>query len=215
MTYSYTKLDHSMIGSTVWLEPANIRLVWITLLLLCDWNGKVGASIPGLAFLARVPESDCEAAIEKFLAPDPKSRSQEYEGRRIERIDGGWRILNHNKIRDGRNGHNDERREYGRQKKAESRKNPIAAESKAIFSEFGFSDRVLMRKIDDALKANVAATKKEPKAVAAQMIQAYRAYSDYAEKGMLRFQWAPRKFFEQGFWTTTASWPIKTPPRVY
>jgi hypothetical protein len=43
--------------------------------------------------------ADCEAAIGKFLAPDPYSRTPDDEGRRIEVIDGGWVLLNHAKYR--------------------------------------------------------------------------------------------------------------------
>jgi hypothetical protein len=38
-------------------------------------------------------------AITTFLSPDPDSRTPEHEGRRIEVIDGGWRLLNHEKYR--------------------------------------------------------------------------------------------------------------------
>jgi hypothetical protein len=33
------------------------------------------------------------------MSPDPDSRTPEHEGRRIEVIDGGWRLLNHEKYR--------------------------------------------------------------------------------------------------------------------
>jgi hypothetical protein len=43
---------------------------------------------------------ECEHALGTFLAPDPYSRTRDHEGRRIEQIDGGWRLLNHAKYRD-------------------------------------------------------------------------------------------------------------------
>ena len=101
---AYTPLFKTMLDSTVWQEDGNIRLVWITLLLLKDYTGIVKIGIPGLANRARVSLADCEAAIEKFQAPDKYSTSQEHEGRRIVRIEdeGGepaWQILNHEKYR--------------------------------------------------------------------------------------------------------------------
>jgi hypothetical protein len=72
------------------------------MLATADENGIVGASVGGLAHISRVDRDECEAALETFLNPDPDSRTEENEGRRIERVDGGWRILNHRKYRDMR-----------------------------------------------------------------------------------------------------------------
>lgn len=69
------------------------------MLAMADRNGRVWASIPGLANRARVPLEDAKLAIETFLGPDEYSRTPDNEGRRIEPIDGGWRLLNHEKYR--------------------------------------------------------------------------------------------------------------------
>lgn len=105
--YSYTKLFSSITESTVWCEPAGTRLVWITLLAKCDMFGRFAGSVPGLARLANVSLEDTSTALETLLAPDPYSRTPDNEGRRLEVIDGGWRLLNHDKYRDLRD---DERR---------------------------------------------------------------------------------------------------------
>lgn len=65
-----------------------------------DSRGRVWASIPGLANVAGVTIEQCEKALDVFLSPDPYSRTKDHEGRRIEEIDGGWILLNHNKYRD-------------------------------------------------------------------------------------------------------------------
>jgi len=41
-------------------------------------------------------------AISTFLQPDPDSRTKEHDGRRIEEIDGGWRLLNYERYREQR-----------------------------------------------------------------------------------------------------------------
>ena len=69
------------------------------MLAMADQHGRVWASIPGLANRARVPLEDTQAALNAFLSPDPYSRTPDHEGRRIESIDGGWRLLNHEKYR--------------------------------------------------------------------------------------------------------------------
>ena len=96
---SYTKLANSILTSTIWMEDDQTRIVWLTLLAMADKNGEVQASIPGLANVARVSVESCHAAIDKFLAPDPYSRTKDDEGRRIEEIRGGWSLINHAEYR--------------------------------------------------------------------------------------------------------------------
>lgn len=97
---SYTKLFSSLVTSTIWTEDDRTRIVWITMLAIANQHGEIQASIPGLARIAGVPVGDCKAAIEKFLSPDEFSRTPDDEGRRIEKIDGGWALLNHLKYRE-------------------------------------------------------------------------------------------------------------------
>lgn len=99
MSRTFTKLFSSITESTVWCEPHATVRVWIAMLAKADHVGRVFASIPGLANLARVTIEECEVAITTFLSPDKYSRTPDFEGRRIEPIDGGWRLLNHAKYR--------------------------------------------------------------------------------------------------------------------
>ena len=115
----YTKLFNSILASTIWREPHHVRIVWITLLAMADKHGVAEGSIPGLCDFARVTREDCEDALSRLMSPDPDSRSQEWEGRRIEAVDGGWAILNHSKYRAKLSA--DERRDYNRVKQAEWR----------------------------------------------------------------------------------------------
>lgn len=115
----YTKLSSSIIGSTVWRESSDTRVVWITMLALAGADGVVEASVPGLADLARVPIQACEEALQTFQSADPYSRTEDHDGRRIEPVKGGWLILNHASYREREN--KDARREYLRVKKQESR----------------------------------------------------------------------------------------------
>lgn len=96
----YTKLFHSIVTSTIWSEDDRTRIVWVTMLAMANRHGEVEASIPGLAKLAGVPVDAAEIAIKKLASPDPYSRTKDHDGRRIEAIDGGWQILNHQKYRE-------------------------------------------------------------------------------------------------------------------
>ncbi len=113
MSVTFTKLFSSITASTVWCEDPETKIVWITMLAMSDRNGRVWGSIPGIAGIARVSVEGCRIAIGKFLGPDPDSRTKEHEGRRIEPIDGGWRLLNYEKYRSLRD--EEERKEYKRE----------------------------------------------------------------------------------------------------
>ena len=96
---AYTKLHEGLVTSTIWREPHPTRIMWVTMMAMANKHGEVYASIPGLADMARVTLAECESALEAFLAPDRYSRTPDFEGRRIERISGGWSLLNHEKYR--------------------------------------------------------------------------------------------------------------------
>jgi hypothetical protein len=97
VTDTYTKLFRSIAASTIVSEPVATRWFWVTLLSQSDKNGCVWGSVPGLARIANLTIPEVETALECFMAPDPYSRTTEHDGRRIEAIDGGWRLLNHAK----------------------------------------------------------------------------------------------------------------------
>jgi CRISPR/Cas system Type II protein with McrA/HNH and RuvC-like nuclease domain len=82
---AYTKVFASILKSTVWLEDSDTRVVWITMLAMADKYGEVSASVPGLAHMANVSIEACRSALARF------------EGREIEKIDGGWEIINFEK----------------------------------------------------------------------------------------------------------------------
>ncbi len=115
----YTKLFNSILASTVWREPNEVRIVWITLLAMADKEGIAEGSVPGIADFARIPVEATRTALKRLSMPDPDSRSQEHDGRRIRAVDGGWQLLNHAKYRAKMGA--DERREYNRLKQAQHR----------------------------------------------------------------------------------------------
>jgi hypothetical protein len=119
MQRGFTKLFNSIVTSTIWQEDDQTRIVWITMLALCDRYGDLSASIPGLAKVANVSIEATEAALAKLKQPDKYSRTKEHEGRRITEIDGGWHVFNYEKYRDMLNA--EERREYKAVKERERR----------------------------------------------------------------------------------------------
>lgn len=127
---AFVKLYNDILMSTIWRESKETRILWITLLAAANYSGKVMASIPGLADAAHLTIEECEEALKCLESPDKYSRSQEYEGRRIERIDGGWLILNYKKYRVRRD-RNEYMRNYMREQRnvshvSQDSKHPLA-----------------------------------------------------------------------------------------
>ncbi|NGY03448.1 hypothetical protein [Solimonas terrae] len=102
MSRTFTKLFSSITESTVWCEPYPTRILWVSMLAMADRKGEVFASVPGLARRAGITLEECEIALKTFGQPDRYSRTPDHEGRRIENIDGGWRLLNYLKYREMR-----------------------------------------------------------------------------------------------------------------
>jgi len=96
----YVKLFSSILTSSVWSEDLPTRVVWITMLALADRDGFVRGAPSGLARQANVSLADCLKALKVLESPDLESQSQEWGGRRIETMEGGWLILNYAKYRD-------------------------------------------------------------------------------------------------------------------
>lgn len=81
------------------MRDSDTRIVWLTLLAMRNKDGEIFSSMVGLSHAARVGLEATKAAMAEFLAPDPESTTKEHEGRRLEEIQGGWRLLNHDRIK--------------------------------------------------------------------------------------------------------------------
>ena len=92
----YVKLFSKMLYSSVWLEDDQTLRVFLTLLLKSDETGFAQFStVENLAALARVDPIKTGQAVTILESPDSGDGSGENEGRRIERTQGGWLILNY------------------------------------------------------------------------------------------------------------------------
>lgn len=96
----FAKLDVGIVDSTLWMKPHDALRVWICLLAKCDSYGIVRAAAPAVAHLCFVTLERFEEIIEDFCSPDEHSRSKDGEGRRLQKIDGGWMIVNYLRYRD-------------------------------------------------------------------------------------------------------------------
>lgn len=121
----FVKLDCGMLDSTLWMDR-NSREVFITALLMAEpvevpeplkqiavrtlentdfvvppgWYGFVPAAGVGIIGRARLEQEAGLAALERLGAADPESRSREFEGRRLVRVNGGYLVLNYMRYRE-------------------------------------------------------------------------------------------------------------------
>ena len=121
----FVKLDCQALDSTLWVLRPD-REVFLTALLMAEpfelledtpalnvedlkesgfvvpkgWYGFVAASGPGIVRRAIVSELEGKEALKRLAEPEAESRSHDFEGRRMVRIDGGYIILNFQKFRE-------------------------------------------------------------------------------------------------------------------
>jgi hypothetical protein len=97
----YTKLFAKILDSSIWLEPHPTRIVWITILAAMDEDGFCQfASVPNLAHRALVTLQEAEEAVRVLESADENSADPDHQGIRIERVPGGWMVLNAKKYQD-------------------------------------------------------------------------------------------------------------------
>ncbi len=97
----YNKLFTKILDSSIWLETTPTRIIWMTLLAAMDQDGFAQfASLRNLAHRALISDEDATVAIARLESPDPDSSDPDNEGRRVERVAGGWMVLNSGKYRD-------------------------------------------------------------------------------------------------------------------
>jgi hypothetical protein len=98
---SFAKLDSGIINSTLWVQPHDVLRVWIWFLSQADANGVVRTAAPALAHACMVPLDRTREILVLLESPDPDSRSNNDDGRRLRKLDGGWQIINYGAYRAG------------------------------------------------------------------------------------------------------------------
>ena len=97
----YNKLFTKILDSSIWLESLPTRIVWLTLIATMDETGFCQfAAVGNLASRARVTLEQARKAIDCLEGPDAESGDPANDGRRIERVPGGWMVLNAEKHRE-------------------------------------------------------------------------------------------------------------------
>jgi hypothetical protein len=123
---AFAKLDSGITKSSLWSEPLHVRIVFVSMLAEKDENGFVSAARSGMIRICNVTPEQFEEAEKILSSPDLESKNPSFEGRRIEKIDGGWAILNHDAYRLPEQEKKENRNEYMRIFMANKRANKRA-----------------------------------------------------------------------------------------
>lgn len=98
MSQLYSRVFLQILDSSI-AEDFTMRHVFEDLLKLCDHKtGIVDMTRQALSRRLNIPSELLDAHLAKLEAPDPNSRDDEFEGRRIAKLDEhrdwGWKVLN-------------------------------------------------------------------------------------------------------------------------
>lgn len=120
---AYGKLFDSIFDSSINEEELPVRWVFVTMIALSDREGVLDITRNALARRANVTRRQVTKAIEILSSPDPDSRNDELDGRRIIPIDShrdwGWIVVSKKNYRSAKD--LDEVRENNRNRKRKQR----------------------------------------------------------------------------------------------
>jgi hypothetical protein len=120
-----------IVDSSLWLEPDYVVKVFLTMMAKKDSDMVVRGSAFNISQWAKKSEQETLDALKILSSPDTKRiEKQLYEGRRIERVEDGWLILNGKLYRDLMVAENERarKRRWAAQKRAQDKADKKAME---------------------------------------------------------------------------------------
>jgi hypothetical protein len=97
---NYTPL-FDLTDSSIWEEPYHVRILWITMMARKKSDHVVYADEYKLRKWSNLNSiEEVVDALRVLAAPDGRRPNQPHEGRRIEKVDGGWFLLNGEKYQE-------------------------------------------------------------------------------------------------------------------
>lgn len=120
----FTKLEDDVLDGSIVAHGIEVFGIWCAILSRTKpvegaTYGLCTLTIPACASLFRLPVERVRAAYKILASPDQDSRSKEFDGRRIQETEGGWKVLNYGKRRE--NMLLEAHREYEASRKREQR----------------------------------------------------------------------------------------------
>jgi hypothetical protein len=92
----FSLLWSSLLRSSLWIEGTKeMKLLFLTLMMMKDAEGVVRSSFIGLVDAAKLTTEETKEALAALMAPDKNDSSKVMEGRRVVDVPGGWKVVNH------------------------------------------------------------------------------------------------------------------------
>lgn len=91
----FAPLMSQIVDSSLWTEEYYVRILFTTMLAKKDSDHVVRATAYNLHRWANITQEECLKGLKVLSSPDRKRLDpQEHDGRRIQKVDDGWLILN-------------------------------------------------------------------------------------------------------------------------
>jgi hypothetical protein len=98
--HQYVPVFRDLLASNVWEEPAPTRCVWFWFMLMADPEGFVAGTLGSVSRGANVSRDEARDALEYLTRANPESRGTDEDGRMLEVVARGWRVVNLEKWRE-------------------------------------------------------------------------------------------------------------------
>lgn len=91
----YVPIFSRIVDSSLWIEPDYVVKVFLTMLAKKDADEVVRGTAFNIASWSKKTEQEVIEALKILSSPDTKRlEPQPFDGRRIEKVEGGWKLLN-------------------------------------------------------------------------------------------------------------------------
>ena len=122
---NYTPLFGQIVDSSLWEESLAVRILFVTMLAVQDWDHVVRVPDHHLKRKANITDEELLGGLSVLSSPDTKSSiPQPFEGRRIQRVNDGWLLLNGEKYQEMMRESN-QRAKWARQKREQRMREKI------------------------------------------------------------------------------------------
>ena len=133
----YTPIFSKIVDSSLWSEPDFVVKVYITMLAKKDRDQVVRGNAFNISSWAKKTEAEVLEALKILSSPDTRRlEPQPHEGRRIEKVEDGWLILNGKYYQDlmGQVNRRAKKAQYekNRRERMKGKDKPLPGEEKAV-----------------------------------------------------------------------------------
>lgn len=91
---TFSPLFSNIVESSIWEEAYHVRILFVSMLAIKDLDHVVRKNEYQLRKRANITEAELAEGLKVLLEPDLKRPGQPFGGRRIERVNDGFLILN-------------------------------------------------------------------------------------------------------------------------